>query len=199
MRTQKYVFHSTECGFTGGQFKAAPTRFGSLTLGRSPVPPELCELCPNTPRPALAAQHSLCSSDNKHSAVSEPTRPLIPKPQGADPLARDGEQLPGPRGFTAPALLLSLLPGSILVPGRLRTARPACARPLRRTQRHRCSAVRAGREGRPCSDLAAPLDVPAERGGMRGRGAQRANAAPCAEKAHPEKTPSPRAGGWDFG
>lgn len=142
VRTQKYVFHSTKCGFTGGQFKAAPTPFGSLTLGRSPVPPEVCEPCPSAPRPTLAAEHSLRRS-KKHSAVSKPIRPLIVKPQGADPLARGGRAAPrGPghrsrdRGDSRPRrLLFSLLPGPILVPGRFRTARSPSARPRRAVQK----------------------------------------------------------------
>lgn len=142
VRTQKYVFQSTKCGFTGEHFKAAPTPFGSLTLGLSPVPPEVCQLCSSTPRPALAAEHSLCRN-KKHSAVSKPIRSLIVKPQGADPFARGGRAAPcGPRHRSRDRehsrprrLLLSLVPGPILVFGRFRTARPPHARPRREVQK----------------------------------------------------------------
>lgn len=35
VRAQKHVFHGVKCGFTGGQFKASPAPFWSLTWGLS--------------------------------------------------------------------------------------------------------------------------------------------------------------------
>lgn len=112
-----------------------------------------------------------------------------------------GEKLPAvpgaesrDRGDPRPRrLLLSLLPGPILALGRFRTARPPCARPRRavqkrRTQRHCSSAVRAKREGSPCSDLAAPLDVPGERGGMRGAGGTESQRCPSQGSLPPKLT-----------